>query len=106
MPPSKSIASHTTWLEVLDKALMAPKGVRIWYPLRKSAVNARFQFYRARRADRLLNHEIYKDDQSNPLFKRSAYDVLIFNIGELDVGRGWPLEIVKADAAELQLEEI
>ena len=101
---SNSIFSYQDVRELLDRALLADRGVRIKLSKVGSAHNLRQRMSYYRRLDRAENRKIYKE--GDPLYDRSQYDVLIFRLSPAEDGKHTLLDIVKGSASDFDVEEL
>lgn len=75
---SRSPRAFTDAREILERALEAPKGVRIPCSSRSAATLLRSRLNYYRKIDRAQNKMVY--DQDHPLYGQSMYDALILRI--------------------------
>ena len=92
MSYNKSPLAFEDIREAFERALAAPKGIRIPCSSRGAAINLRSRFNYLRKISRAENRQIY--DSSHPMYGKSMYDKLILRIP----GRNEP------DAAVLYIE--
>lgn len=82
--------------DVLDRALVADRGIRVPTASRGHAVNLRQRLYTLRTADRETSMKVYPE--GSPLHGRSAYDELVITLEKpeecnLLIRRGTPMEV-------------
>lgn len=101
MPPSNSRLAMADCFEVFDKALEAPKGIRVRFPDIGAAKNYQMKLMRARAQNREDNLGIYP--QGHPLHGRSPYDRLQVSF---DYDNGDALLVIRALDVSMTIEEI
>lgn len=80
--------------DVLDRALVAPKGIRIRTPSPGQATSLRQRIYNIRRQDHEASQTLY--DPGHPSYDASPYDVITVSIEEgtnLILHKGGVMEI-------------
>lgn len=87
MPLSNTIDSYTPELEIFERALDDPKGTRVCYENYNLAHQGRSRFQQARALDRVQSKRIYPE--TDKLYGKSAYDVLVCRIKEDSEGMFW-----------------
>lgn len=75
MPNSSSLLAYNDVKEILDKAMAAPKGVRVSFETTNAAIRWVGRANSFRMADRKANAKLYPEGHS--MHMASAYDVLL-----------------------------
>lgn len=104
MPYSTSVLAFDDVKDAFEKALEAPKGIRVVCDTRASAIVLRSRFNYYRKLDRQNNAKIYPPDHH--LHNRSAYDKLIIRIPYRGSQEEATLYIVPRSIDDLTIEEI
>ena len=78
MSYNKSPLAFEDIQEAFEKALSAPKGIKIPCPSRGAAINLRSRFNYLRKIDRGRSRETYPPE--HPMYDRSPYDRLVLRI--------------------------
>jgi len=76
---NKSSKAFGDGQELLERALRAPKGIRIPCSSRSAAITLRARANYLRKIDRALNRDIHPD-KSHPMHGNSLFDTLVLRI--------------------------
>jgi len=87
-----------------DRALAAPKGVRIKCSSRGEAIVLRTRFNYFRKLNRKENKEVYTSDQ--PMWGKSAYDKLVLRVPPKGAEEDNTLFIEPRSVEDLDIEDI
>lgn len=90
--------------EVLDRAIAAPKGIRIPLPTRRAAIELRSRANYYRKLDRDTNSKSYPE--GHPMHGSSAYDGLVLRIPPKGSAEEHILYIEPRSASDLDIQEI
>jgi hypothetical protein len=84
MSLSTSLLAYQDIIEAFQKALEDPKGIRLPFDYKSDAERWRTRAHMARKLDRSDNKQLHKP--GDPLYAKSAYDILMISIKEGDDG--------------------
>jgi hypothetical protein len=101
---SKSVMAFEDVREAFDRALEAPKGIRIPCPTRSAAMELRSRFNYFRKLDRAESSETYKE--GHPLHSKSIYDRLVLRVPSKGSPEENVLIIEPRSISTLNIEEI
>lgn len=101
--PTSRIA-YTQYFEVFDKALSSPKGVRLAFTNRSSAMFYVARLHAARDIDRKSNISTY--DKGHPLHGCSGYDILVCRQPRLSDDGQWWVYVERNDQIKPFIEDI
>lgn len=104
MSYNKSLLAFDDIREAFEKALSAPKGIRISCSSRGAAVILRSRFNYYRKLDREQNGKTYETD--HPMWNRSPYDKLVLRIPPKNEPEANTLYIEPRSIGDLFIEEI
>lgn len=90
--------------EAFDRALSAPKGIRIPCTSRGAAIVLRSRFNYYRKLDREENRKTYPPE--HPMYGKSAYDKLVLHIPSKGHAEENVLFVEPRPSLELTIEEI
>ena len=88
MPSSTNLGAYTDCIEVFDRALSSPEGIRIPFPDNGSGRQMMLRLQQARQLVREKSKEIYSDP-SDPSWGTSPYDHLIVRVPRQIEGKWW-----------------
>jgi hypothetical protein len=100
MPMALSLDAYKTELELLQRALEAPRGLRISCP---DPIRQRALLYYARAAERKHNKKIFPQD--NAMHGRSYFDNLVIRLVP-DPKSPTGIEILKENPIPMEIEEL
>lgn len=101
MPPIKSEVSYQDLIPILDRAMVAPKGIRIPFQTKADAVRFRARCNEYRVIDRKRNQHIYPP--GDRMHGSSAYDILVF---KMEPGTDGAYFITMSPRMPVRLEDI
>lgn len=101
---NKSTLAFDDIKAAFERALAAPKGIRIPCPNRGAAINLRSRFNYVRMMDREATLRIYPD--GHPMQGRSMYDKLVLRVPARDQPDAAILYIEPRSVEDLNIEEI
>ena len=101
MPTSSSRFTYADCLDVFDRALASPRGVRLRFPDEGEARQYCMRLNKARRLHRIDNAETYETD--HPLHGRSEYDIFIVKVKRNTAG--WVVTLERNDVS-IEIEEL
>jgi hypothetical protein len=104
MSYNKSPLAFDDIREAFERALAAPRGVRIPCETRAAAIILRSRFNYLRKIDRQINSKTY--DTEHPMWNRSVYDKLVLRIPAKGRTDDAVLYIEPRSATDLVIEEI
>lgn len=102
MTTSTSRIAYSDCFELMDKAMDDPRGVRINFPDLGDARNLRLRLHTARKIERQENALTYEEGE--PLYGRSAYDILYVPI--IKHNKGWWVYLKKRVIENFQIEKL
>lgn len=98
MSNSPALVSYRDVLEMWQRALESPNGVKTTCPSPQEAIHVRFRLYNARKQLRAESKRIHPPD--SPQWGRSPYDDLVVKVV------GTQVLVVKAESLLLDIEEL
>jgi hypothetical protein len=104
MSYNKSPLAFDDIAEAFERALAAPKGIRIPCASRGAAINLRSRFNYLRKINRTENRTVYGPE--HPMHGRSIYDKLILRIPPREAADCTTLYIEPRSIEDLRIEEI
>ena len=103
MGMSTSRLAFSDCYELMEKALLDPKGIRVKFVTEDDAFHYRLRLHNARKIDRHDNFQLY--EEGHQMHGKSPYDVLIMRMQRDDDGGMW-LRLEKLSTDGLQIESL
>jgi hypothetical protein len=89
VPLSKSLLSYKDCRDLCERAMQAPKGIKVRPGEAMSAKTLRTRLYHFRKMERDYNRRIYQP--GDPLYDQCTYDELMFKLDDHDPTTLWIL---------------